>query len=176
VANTFVKIQTVTVGSGGAASIAFTSIPQTYTDLKVVLSTRSASGAAVAYTTYMKINALTSSIYSTRVVEGNGSAGSSFSQSGTDTAVRFSLINGTGATSSTFASTEIYIPNYSSSNNKSISVDTVSETNATTIYSNLIAALVATSAAITDLTFTNEVTAGNFAQYSTAILYGIKSS
>ena len=39
-ANTFKKIQTVTVGSGGAASIDFTSIPQTYTDLKIVLSAR----------------------------------------------------------------------------------------------------------------------------------------
>jgi len=39
-ANTLKKIQTVTVGSGGAASIEFTSIPQTYTDLKLVVITQ----------------------------------------------------------------------------------------------------------------------------------------
>ena len=36
-ANTYVAIATVTVGSGGAASIDFTSIPATYTDLVVKL-------------------------------------------------------------------------------------------------------------------------------------------
>ena len=33
-------IQAVTVGAGGAAFIDFTSIPQTYTDLKIVVSGR----------------------------------------------------------------------------------------------------------------------------------------
>ena len=36
--NTFKKISTVTVGSSGAASISFTNIPQTFTDLKIVMS------------------------------------------------------------------------------------------------------------------------------------------
>ena len=39
-ATTFTKIASVTVGSGGASSIDFTSIPSTYTDLCVKLSTR----------------------------------------------------------------------------------------------------------------------------------------
>jgi hypothetical protein len=169
-------IATTTVGSGGAASIAFSSIPQTFTDLKVVLSARSTAGAAVAYTILMKMNSLTSSIYSSKVLEGSGSAASSFSQSGIDTAVRVGIVNGTGATSSVFSSTEIYIPNYAGSTNKSISIDTVAETNATTTYANLIAYLVSSTAAITDLTFTTEATATSFAQYSSASLYGIKNS
>jgi hypothetical protein len=37
-AATYKLIETVTVGSGGAANIEFTSIPQTYTDLKLVIS------------------------------------------------------------------------------------------------------------------------------------------
>jgi hypothetical protein len=175
-ANTHILISTVTVGSGGAASVTFTSIPQTYTDLKVVLSARSTAGAAVAYTILMKMNNLTSSIYSQRALEGNGSAASSFSQSGIDTAVRVGLANGTGATANAFSSTEIYIPNYAGSTNKSISIDTVAETNATTTYANLIAYLVSSTAAITDLTFTTEATATSFAQYSSASLYGIKNT
>lgn len=172
-ANTFKKIQTVTVGSGGAASIAFTSIPQTYTDLKVILSTRSTSGAANARIVRMKLNNLTTSIYSNIAVEGDGSTAYSFSASGTDTAVRIGLTNDSGATASVFSSVEVYIPNYTSSNSKSASADIVTENNATQAYQELNAFLVATSAAITDLTFTPETLAGNFAQYSTATLYGV---
>ena len=39
---TFTKIASATVGSGGASSIEFTSIPSTYTDLVIKLSMRSA--------------------------------------------------------------------------------------------------------------------------------------
>jgi hypothetical protein len=39
-ANTMVKIQTITVGASPAASIEFTNIPQTFTDLKIVASIR----------------------------------------------------------------------------------------------------------------------------------------
>ena len=41
-ANTFEAIATVTVSSGGAANIEFTSIPATYTHLCILLSMRSA--------------------------------------------------------------------------------------------------------------------------------------
>jgi len=175
-ANTFVKISTVTVGSGGAATIAFTSIPQTYTDLKIVLSTRSTSGAAVARVIRMKINNLTTSIYSHRALEADGSTVYSFTETGTDSAVRIGLTNASSATASTFSSGEIYIANYTSANSKSVSVDFATENDATTAYLECLGYLVATSAAITDLTITPEALAGNFAQYSTATLYGIKSS
>ena len=173
---THLLISTVTVGSGGAATIAFTSIPATYTDLKVVLSARSTAGAAVAYSIHMKMNSLTSSIYSSKALEGSGSAASSFSESGIDTAVRVGLLNGAGATASVFSSTEIYIPNYAGATNKSISIDTVAETNANLTYRNLIAYLVASTAAITDLTFSPQSGTTSFAQYSSASLYGIKNT
>ena len=174
---TYTLIASSTVGAGGASSVAFTSIPSTYTDLKVVTSLRSTTGGAVTYSLFMKMNNLTTSIYSQKALEGNGSAASSFSQSGADSAVRAGTVSGTGATANTFSNSEIYIPNYTSSNNKSASIDTVTETNATTVYSNLIAYLVSSTAAITDLTFTTEPAGGvSFAQYSTFYLYGIKNS
>ena len=37
---TFTKIETITVGSGGAASVTFSSIPQTFTDLVMKISSR----------------------------------------------------------------------------------------------------------------------------------------
>lgn len=175
--NTYTLIASNTVGSGGAASVAFTSIPQTYTDLRLLTSVRSTTGGAVGYSLLMKMNNLTSSIYSQKAVEGNGASASSFSQSGIDTAVRLAIINGTGSTASVFASSDIYIPNYAGSNYKSASVDTVMENNATTSYQNLLAYLVSSTAAITDITLTTEPAGGvSFAQYSTFRLYGIKNS
>jgi len=44
-ADTFVKIATVTVGAGGATSIDFTSIPSTYTDLQLFASLRDNTSA-----------------------------------------------------------------------------------------------------------------------------------
>ena len=174
--NTYTLLETISVGAAGAASVTFNSIPQTgYTDLVIKASTRSGSGGAVAYSMLMKINSLTSSIYSQRALEGNGAAASSFNQSGIDSAVRVALVNGTGATASTFSSTEITIPNYTSSNYKSISIDTVAETNATTTYMNMLAYLVQTTASVSSLTFAPEAAAATFAQHSTFSLYGVSA-
>jgi hypothetical protein len=172
-------ITSVTVGAGGAASVTLTAIgtiPQTYTDLKILMSVRSASGG-LAYSVFMKVNNLTSSIYSQKTLEGPGNTTPySFGQSGINSAVRLSLLNGPTSTSNTFSNAEVYIPNYASSNYKSVSIDTVTETNAAEIYADLTAYLVSTTDPITSLTFTTEVSAGNFAEGSTFYLYGIQSA
>jgi len=162
-ANTFKKIQTVTVGSGGASSIDFTSIPQTYTDLKIVLSGRTTdSGATTANVTF---NGLSTNL-SSRVLVGTGSS----ALSGTDTKIPV-RINWSTSTSSTFGNAEIYIPNYTSANNKSVSTDSVNENNATEAYMTLGAHLWSSTAAINQVTITPAT--GNFVQYSTATLYGV---
>jgi hypothetical protein len=171
-ANTFVKIQTVTVGSGGAATIDFTSIPQTYTDLKVVLSTRDAY-AGIFDGIKITFNSNTTG-YSWRYVEGTGAAVSSgnassqaFGQGG--------VSSGANATASVFGSQEVYIPNYTSSNNKSFSAEGVQEHNGATGYAYLFANLWANTAAITSISITPYQPV-NFVQYTSATLYGIKSS
>lgn len=174
--NTFELIASKAVPTDGTTSIAFTSIPSTYTDLQVVISARTSAGGAVANSIFMKMNALTTSIYSQRALEGNGAAASSFTQSGVDSAVRVAIANGSSSTASTFSTSSIYIPNYAGSTNKSVSIDTAAETNATTQYMNLIAYLVSSTAAITDLTFTTEAAATSFATYSTFYLYGVKNA
>jgi hypothetical protein len=167
-ANTYVKIASVSVGVLGAANMEFTSIPSTYTDLKVLLSHRS-SGAYGAQSSYlnMNINGVGTN-RSFRVVEGF-SGTTAGSNNGTNTRVAYT--QGTTSTASTFSSTDIYIPNYAGSSNKSFSVDSVTETNSASADSNLWACLWSQTAAITSLTFT--VDSGNFTQYSTATLYGI---
>jgi hypothetical protein len=160
---TYEAIATVTVGSGGAANIEFTAIPSTFTDLLVKLSVR---GSAL-YNVLMSINSSTSN-FSYRLLEGDGATAASYS----NTTGRIG--NTVTTTSNTFSSIEVYLPNYRSSTNKSYSVDAVSEANATTAYADLTAGLWSNTAAITALGFT--MGTGDFAQYSTATLYGIKNS
>jgi len=74
-ANTYVKIASVTAGAGGVTSFDFTNIPSTYSDLVLKLSARSSSTAVDVRIVF---NANTSN-YSRRNIMGNGSAASSSS-------------------------------------------------------------------------------------------------
>jgi hypothetical protein len=170
-ANTFELISSVTVASGGASSIDFTSIPSTFTDLCIELSTRDSQGG-VANSTNIGFNGSTSS-FSTRHLQGQPS-GSPTAVSGT-TPTRFAGNTvSSGGTSNTFANVQIYIPNYAGSSNKSYSIDSVTENNGTEAYSNLIAGLWSNTAAINQVTITTS--GGTFVQYSTAYLYGVKNA
>ena len=170
-ANTYVAIATVTVGSGGAANIEFTSIPQTYTDLAILLSARCSQSAITGNCT-IAFNG-TSANSSRRNLNGSGSAVSSTNASDG----YIGDVVGANATASTFGNMQVYIPNYTSSNNKSFSVDTVTENNGTEAWDQLIAGLWSNSAAITSIKFAPlSPQTWTFSQYSTATLYGIKNS
>jgi hypothetical protein len=171
-ANTFEAIATVTVGSGGAADITFSSIPATYTDLLVKFSVRS-SLSGVDHQVRINVNSTgVGSNFSLRQLQGNGaSVSSSTSTTGWFTG---GTMPGTSATANTFGSIELYIPNYAGSSNKSMSVDAVGENNATTAYAEFNAVLYSNTAAISSLSFTGA--SGDFVQYSTATLYGIKKN
>jgi hypothetical protein len=165
-ATTFTKIASVSVGLLGAASIDFTSIPSTYTDLVVKLSGRSSYVGGGNPSLYIKPNGSVAS--SERRVYGNGSAAVSNANLGGD------WVTSTSMTANTFSSAELYFPNYASTTiSKSISLDNVMENNATQSQASLMAGLVNSTSAITSLTFATD---GNFTQYSTATLYGIKNS
>lgn len=164
-------IQTVTVGAGGAASIDFTSIPATFTDLVIVTSLR--GSGTDPQDSYIQFNADTGSNYSFRRLYGEGSgSGQTDGVSGASTAGRVSRVTGTSYTSNTFTNDTIYIPNYRVAAAKSISVDTVEENNATRSYQMIYATLWSGTAAITSIKL--QVLGGtNFAQYSSASLYGV---
>ena len=166
--NTFELIASSTVGSGGVSAITFSSIPTTYTDLCLKLSVRSSTAASyVALKVRYNNN---SGSYSARQIYGNGA--SATSNTYTDAWVGF--MNAASSTSNTFSSTEVYIPNYYSANNKSSSVDFVQEDNATTAIAGMLARLWADNGAINELNISPE--SGNFVQYSTAYLYGVKNA
>jgi hypothetical protein len=171
-ANTYEAIATVTVGSGGAANIEFTSIPATYTDLLIKLSVRTSASANAQNTALnLSINGVTTNRSWRRI---DGYSGTTVdSTNGTSALV--GTLGGSLVTANTFASNELYIPNYAGSNNKSFSAETASEDNSATSNDlELLAGLWSNSAAITSLTFS--AGSGNFVQYSTATLYGIKNS
>ena len=167
---TFTKIASVTVGSGGASSIDFTSIPQTYTDLVVKWSIRDTT-ASTQNNVLIKLNSVTTS-QSNRYLLGTGSAVSS----GSDTPIYTTGAVGNTATANTFSNCEMYIPNYSlTSINKSVSIDAITENNATGSYASLVTGLYASNSAITSIQFAPNGSV-TFMQYSTAVLYGIKNS
>jgi len=166
-ANTFTLISSVTVGSGGAANIEFTSIPATYTDLLIKTSYRGTS-AHIAYDTSISFNG-SSSNFAGKGLYGSGSAVNPQSIGNTP-----GLYVGANATANTFSNGEYYIPNYTSSNYKSFYVDEVSENNASTAYIYMNGMLWSQSAAITSITLAPA--SGTFVQYSTAYLYGISNA
>lgn len=173
--NTYIAIATTTVGSGGTTTtIEFNTIPTTYTDLLLKISSRTDKGA-VSDSLGIYFNG-SSTGYTTRSIVGNGATATSGADTGyTDAYIGES--DADGATASTFSNQEIYIPNYQSSTNKSFSVDSVAENNATTGYTQFLAGVWANTAAITSVRIrTFNTTNRNFKQYTTATLYGIKNS
>jgi hypothetical protein len=146
------------------ASITFSDIPQTgYTDLYLVYSVRLTRDGDDAQVNF---NGSTTG-YSQRELFGTGSSVSTASRS--DSKIR-QTFNPSTTTASTFSSAAIYIPNYTSSNYKSFSVDGAYENNATAAYQTIKAGLWSNTAAITSITITDT---SNLAQYSSATLFGI---
>ena len=169
-AYTYSKIASVTVGSGGVSSIDFLAIPQNYTDLLLVFSTRASVDNSDVN---LRINSISSG-YSYRQLYGTGSATGSDSNSALTVLTRAGRVNPSTSTSNTFSNTQIYIPNYTSNNSKSFSIDGVTENNATAAVTNLIAGLCATPDAINSINIVN-AGGGTITQHSTATLYGIKA-
>ena len=163
-AENYVLLETIEL-TQSAASVTFDNIPQSgYTDLKVVASYRGTT-AQVYEISALRFNGLNTNL-SSRSIEGNGSAASSI----TNSYIYFGAGDGASATANTFSNIEAYIPNYTSSNYKSVSIDAVGETNGTTIYSQLTAGLWSSTAAVTSVEI---VPTGSFVQYSTFSLYGV---
>jgi hypothetical protein len=160
-------IYTQTVGSGGANAITFNNIPQSFTDLKVVISARS-SGSFDASAVTLYPNAATgdglqsgTELFANQNGTGSYRANNIFSDT----------LPGANVTANTFNNLEFYIPNYTSSNFKQIIVDGVTEANNTTMMRLCFTAgLWRSTSSITSL----QLGLGSaFVQYSTFSLYGI---
>jgi hypothetical protein len=163
-AQSYQLIGAVTVGSGGATNIEFTSISQAYTDLFLVTSLRCTT--TQSNNVIVTVNGSSSS-YTDRYLVGTGSA----TASGTATAIYSRMVD-SSFTANTFSNSSLYISNYTNSNYKSFSTDAVEENNASNALMGMASDLWSNTAAITSITLTPG-SGGNIAQYSTAYLYGI---
>ena len=166
---TYTLISSITLSSS-AANMEFTSIPATFTDLVVSASLKNTGGGADIFRVTLNNSAAD---YSFKNVEGS-SAAASGSTFGAGAYAYGGYCNGASNTASTFSSTDIYIPNYLSSNKKSFSSSSTLADVSTQDYSILIENLWSNTAAITSIKLIAET--NSFATYSSAYLYGISNA
>ena len=164
-AKTYSAIQTITVSGSSTSSVTFSNIPQNYTDLKIVMSSRG-TWAFLFDGTLLTINGGGTAVTVKRLY-GSGSSTAS------DTTLSMDG-SGANATASTFGNAEVYIPNYTSSTNKSLEFNSVTENNGTSAYIEILAGAWAVASPITSLTFAAS-SGTNYVAGSTFTLYGINA-
>ena len=158
--------------SSSAASVTFSAIPATYTDLVLRWSARNTSSGENAQ---IRFNADSATNYSRTNLYGDGSAANSIRGTSESYFYFGFSIDASTRTANTFASAELYIPNYTVSANKPISGFSTLETNSATCDTPaVIAALWRNTATITSIDI-SPVT-NSFASGSSFFLYGIKNS
>ena len=173
-ASTYTLISSNTLSSS-AASVTFSSIPSTYTDLVLRVSARSDNGGSSYDYCNLVFNSDTAANYSETWIRGNGSTAASSRSTGDIALFGIFAADGNTATANTFGNTEFYIPNYTSTANRPVGQFGVTETNATAALMAAQAALYRGTSAISRIDIqpyagTNWLTGSSF------YLYGIKNS
>ena len=170
---TYKAIGTHTIGTA-TNIIEFTNISADYTDLLIKFSLRTTENAVFTDQGFrVTFNSNTTGYYNV-LLYGIGNAAGTAKNSNQDH-LRWVYGNSDTAVASAFGSGEMYIPNYSGSQKKSTNSYSVSETNsATTPVMATAAGFWDNAAAITSVKFTTNT--GNFKQYSTVMVYGIKNT
>ena len=168
-ATTYTLIASNTLSSS-AASVTFSAIPNTFTDLVLKISNR-VSTATLDSNATITFNGITTNTHSITYLYGNGASAASGRFSNFSSIIAAYATQGTSSTSNTFTNWEVYIPSYTASQNKALSIFSALENNATTAYLNTGAALWRNTAAISSITITD-----NFVSGSSFFLYGIKNS
>jgi hypothetical protein len=164
--------------SSSAASVTFSAIPSTYTDLVVRISARTDQASTTAYLTY-KLNGGGTGLQSETYLGAGGGgttpeSGRTSNSNGGIGSGGFISLSGNSATANTFGSVEIYIPSYTASQNKPTGNFGVGETNATAIQMGITAGMWRNTAAVTTIAFSPS--GSNFLTGSSFYLYGIKNS
>ena len=174
-ANTYELISSNVLGSS-AASVTFSAIPSTYTDLLLKCSARATASSVYPDSILANFNGDTSAIYSMTSVYGEKATASSYRRSSDTFLMILQSINGGTSTSNTFSNVELYIPNYAGNANKCMSASFATEANTdTNLYwtVGVEAGLYATTTAISSIALT---LGSSFASGSSFYLYGIKST
>jgi hypothetical protein len=177
VSGAFQSMSTVTVGSGGAATVTFSSIPSNFQHLQFRIHARSTIAGTSSDNIAFRINGDTGSNYSTHSLYGTGD-GSAYAAAfaGLSYAYFPSTIASSGNLSNVFAGVIADFHNYGNTNmNKTIRVFSGYDENANSggIYENrvqLSSAFWNSTTAMTSVVFQ---TSANFAEGTVFSLYGI---
>jgi hypothetical protein len=173
-ANTYIALAK-TVLTSSAASITFSSISATYTDLCVLISARTNSSAgSFVGTLAITYNGITINDSVTELF----TDGTNVSSQRSTTSTNIVRVPADGCTANTFGNAEIIIPNYASSSYKPASGTSVIENNSTTTGESRIATaagLWSDTSAISSITLTS-LSGHTIDAGSSFYLYGIKNS
>jgi hypothetical protein len=171
VASSYESIATVTVGAGGASSITFSSIPQTYTHLQIRGIDQQYYGVNDRGYMALQFNGVTSSIYSRHQLWGTGSGASSYAS--TDNSYAYSGFSALiGTRTQYFAVNVIDILDYTNANKyKTVRGIGGSDFNGSGDIG-IISSMWPNTAAITSIVIPG--INGTYQQNSTYALYGIK--
>jgi hypothetical protein len=163
---TYEPIATTTLGSA-AASITFSSIPSTYTDLRLVLVGRNNSGAA---SWRLEYNASAGTAYSNTFVGGDGTN----TESGLNTNLGYFQISAISSPTTSVCMATVDIFSYAGSTNKTALASFSNDRNgAGGVATNV--GLWRSTSAITSIKW-YAANSENFAAGTTATLYGIKNA
>ena len=165
--------QTLAVGSS-VNTVNFNNIPQTFTDLKVVISAR-ATGSANNQGMFVQFSGDGGNNYSDTLLRAVSGSVDSYRNTSTNAFRELEIPNDL-CTANTFSSIEMYIPNYANTSyKKQAIIDLAKESNSTNAPAmlQLRADLWSNTAAITSIGFGTNISAPNFSSYSTFSLYGV---
>jgi hypothetical protein len=170
-ANTYQLISS-NVLTSTTASVTFSSIPNTYTDLVLRTSIRHSSG--FINTMAVKINAGVSISYV--VLQGYNSSVSSFAGS-TSSSDNGLISDGNSNTANTFSNGEVYIPNYNSTSYKQFLATSAGEQNGSNGWAiNVVGNAIISTSPVTSIQIIDAVNSFSMLTGSSFYLYGISNA
>ena len=164
-----------TVLTGTTGTVTFSIIPQTYTDLLLVVSARDAGASANVTSMDIRFAGITSSVYTDTQLYAYNTTPASTRVTSQNTLLQ-GFVPRDSATANTFGSFELYIPNYTGSTNKLGSMTSVAEANSTTNIQwgiSLDAGLMSNTTAVDSISIIFGTGAVSGSRFD---LYGIKNS
>jgi hypothetical protein len=173
-ANTYTLISS-NVLTSNTASVTFSSIPNTYSDLILRMSTRIyVDGSTTLYPFNLTLNSTGTTLFSETLIRQNSTTIQSTRQTAQPN-MYFNYADAELATADTFASNEVYVPNYASAAYKPFLSNSHSENNTSGVWLTANAGLYSSTSAVTSITLWNASTF-YFVPGSSFYLYGIKNS
>ena len=167
-------IASQTVGSGGASSITFTSIPQTFTHLQVRIFGRGAAAFASGLSTYVQFNGDgTAANYAFHTLYGDGSSAVASNALNAGTCSLPQSLTDSTANSAMFGAVIVDILDYTNTNKNKVVRMIGGHDNNGSGRTSFGSSVWLSTATVTQILVATD---GNLQQYSTVQLYGIQTS